>query len=225
MVAPVPEPPENAPIRRRVVLGGAAAIPLLLALGSPVPARAAVLPLPPVDDALDGLAAFLVPGRDAFSVRQGRTSSTDGGVAAGAGPALRYGYDQAIPYPIVGRPFDLNLPGAAAVAAILNLVAIEVDPMAAFGPFAASFANLSFAGKVEVFRRLEEPGLADGTPVRFILDTLPTLAAFLAYSEAGVFDRVTNRLTAVPVGWRISAYQGVGEGWSEFRGYYRGIDR
>ncbi|GHG50860.1 MULTISPECIES: hypothetical protein [Amycolatopsis] len=212
----------NPPITRRAVLGAAAVIPLLLAWD---PARAADLPLPPVDDALNGLAAFLVPGRDAFSVRQGRTSSTDGGVAAGAGPALRYVYDQAIPYPIVGRPFDLDLPGAAAVAAILNLVAIEVDPAAALGPFAASFANLSFAGKVEVFRRLEEPGLADGTPVRFILDTLPTLAAFVSYSEAGVFDRAANRLTAIPVGWRISAYQGVGDGWNEFRGYYRGIDR
>jgi hypothetical protein len=78
---------------------------------------------------------------------------------------------------------------------------------------------------VTVFRRLEEPGLADGTPVRFILATLPTLAAFLSYSEAGVFDRAAHRLTAIPVGWRISAYQGVGEGWNEFRGYYRGIDR
>ncbi|WIX89867.1 hypothetical protein [Amycolatopsis sp. DG1A-15b] len=214
--------PENRPIRRRVVLGGAVAIPVLLAGGT---ARAAALPLPPVDDALAGLVAFLVPGRDGFSVWQGRTSSTDGGVAAGAGPALRYVYDQAIPYPIVGRPFDLNLPGAAAVAAILNLVAIEVDPAAALGPFAASFANLSFAGKVEVFRRLEEPGLADGTPVRFILDTLPTLAAFVSYSEAAVFDRAANRLTTIPVGWRISAYQGIGEGWNEFRGYYRGIDR
>ncbi|MEV7094877.1 hypothetical protein AB0M80_18770 [Amycolatopsis sp. NPDC051045] len=225
MAPPVPEPREPWPIRRRAVLGGAAAIPVLLALGRPFPARAAVLPLPPVDDALNGLVAFLVPGRDRFSVRQGRTSSTDGGVAAGAGPALRYVYDQAIPYPIVGRPFDLNLPGAAAVAAILNLVAIEVDPAAAFGEFAASFANLSFPGKVEVFRRLEEPGLADGTPVRFILDTLPTLAAFVSYSEAPVFDRATNRLTAIPLGWELSAYQGIGEGWNEFRGYYRGIDR
>ncbi|OXM61423.1 hypothetical protein CF165_38805 [Amycolatopsis vastitatis] len=207
------------------MLGGAAAIPFLLAFGGTLPAEAAVLPLPPVDDAMAGLAAFLVPGRDPFSVRQGRTSGSDGGVAAGAGPALRYVYDQAIPYPIVGRPFDLNLPGAAAVAAILNLVAVEVDPGSALGPFAASFANLAFTGKVEVFRRLEEPGLADGTPVRFFLDTMPTLAAFVSYSDAGVFDRATNRLTAIPVGWEISAYQGIGEGWNEFRGYYRGIDR
>lgn len=207
------------------MLGAAAVMPFLLAWDTAEAVDAAVLPLPPVDDALNGLAAFLVPGRDAFSVRQGRTSASDGGVAAGAGPALRYVYDQAIPYPIVGRPFDLNLPGAPAVAAILNLVAIEVDPAAALGPFAASFANLAFDGKVEVFRRLEEPGLADGTPVRFILDTLPTLAAFISYSEAGVFDRASNRLTAIPVGWQISAYQGVGEGWNEFRGYYRGIDR
>ncbi|MEV7040628.1 hypothetical protein [Amycolatopsis sp. NPDC051061] len=213
---------EPFPIRRRALLGGAAAIPLLLAFGGGAGEAAG---LPPIDDAFDGLVAFLVPGGDPFSVRQGETSTSDGGVAAGAGPALQYVYDQAIPYPIVGRPFDLNLPGAAAVAAILNLVAVEVAPAAALGPFAAAFANLSFADKVEVFRRLAEPGLADGTPVRFILDTLPTLAAFIAYSEAAVFDRATNRLTAVPVGWRISAYQGIGEGWNEFRGYYRGIDR
>jgi hypothetical protein len=209
-------------IGRRALLGGAAAFPLLLAFGGGASEAAG---LPPISDAFDGLVAFLVPGRDRFSVHQGRTSASDGGVAAGAGPALQHVYDQAIPYPIVGRPFDLNLPGAAAVAAILNLVAVEVAPAAALGPFAAAFANLSFADKVEVFRRLEEPGLADGTPVRFILDTIPTLAAFTAYSEAAVFDRGTNRLTAVPVGWRISAYQGIGEGWNEFRGYYRGIDR
>ncbi len=216
----IPEQPFT--IRRRALLGGAAAIPLLLAFGGGAGEAAS---LPPIKDAFDGLVAFLVPGRDRFSVQQGRTSTSDGGVAAGAGPSLEYVYDQAIPYPLVGRPFDLNLPGAAAVAAILNLVAVEVAPVAALGPFASAFANLSFADKVEVFRRLEEPGLADGTPVRFILDTLPTLAAFIAYSEAPVFDRATNRLTAVPLGWQLSAYQGIGEGWNEFQGYYRGIDR
>jgi hypothetical protein len=215
-------PEEPGTIRRRAVLGGAAAIPLLLAFGGGAGEAAS---LPPIKDAFDGLVAFVVPGRDRFSVQQGRTSASDGGVAAGAGPALEYVYDQAIPYPLVGRPFDLNLPGAAAVAAILNLVAVEVAPGAALGPFAAAFANLSYPDKVEVFRRLEEPGLADGTPVRFILDTLPTLAAFIAYSEAPVFDRATNRLTAVPLGWQLSNYQGIGEGWNEFRGYYRGIDR
>ncbi|MFJ7216057.1 hypothetical protein [Amycolatopsis sp. NPDC098790] len=215
-------PGERFPIGRRAVLGGVAAVPLLLAFRA-APAEAASLP--PIKDAFDGLVAFLVPGRDRFSVHQGRASTSDGGVAAGAGPALEYVYDQAIPYPLVGRPFDLNLPGAAAVAAILNLVAAEVAPASVLGPFAAAFANLSFADKVEVFRRLEEPGLADGTPVRFILDTVPTLAAFIAYSEAPVFDRATNRLTAVPLGWQLSAYQGIGEGWPEFQGYYRGIDR
>ncbi|MFF1615827.1 hypothetical protein ACFVYA_49560, partial [Amycolatopsis sp. NPDC058278] len=135
--------PENRPIRRRVVLGGAVAIPVLLAGGT---ARAAALPLPPVDDALAGLVAFLVPGRDGFSVWQGRTSSTDGGVAAGAGPALRYVYDQAIPYPIVGRPFDLNLPGAGAGAAHRNRGAVVVVPAGPRGPGAAGVAHQSFAG-------------------------------------------------------------------------------
>jgi hypothetical protein len=218
-------PGDRWPVRRRTVLGGSAALLLAFGDGALAAARTGSASLPPVREAFDGLVAFLVPGRDRFSVHQGHTSPSGGGVAAGAGPALEYVYDQAIPYPLVGRPFDLDLPGAAAVAAILNLVAVQVSPATALGPFASSFAGLSFAGKAEVFRRLEEPGLADGTPVRFILDTAPTLAAFAVYSEAPVFDRAANRPTAVPLGWQLSRYQGIGDGWNEFRGYYRGIDR
>lgn len=226
MTRPDPVHENEWAIRRRALLSAAAAFPVLVTFGGGMsPASAAASQLPSIRDAFNGIVAFLVPGRDKFSVHQGRTSGSDGGVAAGAGPALEYVYDQTIPFPIVGRPFDLNLPGAAAVSTILNLVAMDVEPLSALGPFASSFANLSFARKAEVFRRLEAPGLADGTPVRFIINTIPTLAAFAVYSEAPVFDRATNRLKAVPLGWKLSNYHGVSDGWNEFQGYYRGIDR
>ncbi|SDD10571.1 hypothetical protein [Actinokineospora iranica] len=213
----------NSGISRRELLAGMAGVLAVAPFVGGASAEAVVLP--PIRDTFHGLSAFLVPGRDRFSAHQGRTSATPGGVEAGTAAPLERTYDQAIPFPLVGRPFDLDLPGAAAIAAILNLTAVAVDPLAAVGPFAAAFANLSFERKAEVFARLERPGLADGTPVRFLINTIPTLAAFIAYSEAPVFDRATGRLTAVPVGWQLSGYDGVGDGWAEFQGYYRGIDR
>ncbi|PWW59437.1 hypothetical protein [Actinokineospora spheciospongiae] len=211
-------------INRRTLLTGLGFAAAFTAVGVSLPTAEAVA-LPPIRDTFQGLLAFLVPGGDRFSRHQGVTSETTGGVDALAAPALEYTYDQAIPYPLVGRPFDLNLPGAAAVAAILNITASAVNPGSNFGPFAAAFANLKYAEKAEVLRRLERPGLADGTPVRFLINTIPTLAAFAVYSEAPVFDRTTHQLTRRPVGWDLSGYAGVSDGWAEFQGYYRGVDR
>jgi hypothetical protein len=215
-------------IGRRTLLIGTAAAAGLAALG------AAVLPAPSyasgpqpslIGDSFQGLLAFLVPGPDAFSQQQGQTSATPGGVDAGVGPYLEASYDHALAVPIIGQLFNLNLPGGAAVAAIIDVTAISVDPAAAAGPLDAPFARLTFAQKAQVFEQLEAPGLADGTLARFILDTLPTLTAFLAYSEAAVFDPNTRQLTGVPTGWTISGYQGVSDGWDEFNGYYGGVSQ
>ncbi|GGS54963.1 hypothetical protein [Actinokineospora fastidiosa] len=208
-------------VNRRQLLFGVTGLAVLAAVGVGVPAQAVAIP--PIRDTFQGLLVFLVPGRDRFSAHQGRTADGPSGAETGAAGPLQRTYDQAVPIPLVGRPFDLNLPGAAAVAAILNLTALDVDARAALGPFASAFANLSFEGKAEVFRRLERPGMADGTPARFLINTIPTLAAFAAYSEAPVFRR--GELVATPVGWRLSDYDGVSDGWPEFLGYYRGVDR
>ncbi|WP_156754917.1 hypothetical protein [Actinokineospora pegani] len=212
------------PITRRTLLTGLGVAGLLATTGVAAPTASAV-DLPAVREAFQGLLAFVVPGPDRYSQHQGVTLPTPGGVDIAAAEPLEYTYDQAIPFPVIGRPFDINLPGAAAIAAFLNITALDVDPRSAIGPFASSFANLTHARKAEVMRRLERPGLADGTPARFLINTIPTLAVFAVYSEAPVFDRATNQLTQRPVGWDLSDYDGVSDGWAEFQGYYRGVDR
>jgi hypothetical protein len=213
-------------IGRRTLLARAAATAVLAALGVAVTQGKsyAAGPQPSlVGDSFKGLLAFLVPGPDAFSEQQGQTSPSPGGVDAGTGPYLESIYDHALAVPVIGRLFNLDLPGGAAVAAIIDVTAIDVNPAAAVGPMNAPFARLTFAQKAQVFQQLEAPGLADGTLARFIIDTLPTLTAFMAYSEAAVFDPNTRQLTGVPTGWKISGYQGVSDGWDEFKGYYGGV--
>jgi hypothetical protein len=221
----VPEPQAGPPDRltRRALLAGLGVAGLVATIGVSAP-EAQAAQLPPIRDAFQGLLAYLVPGADRYSKQQGVTLASTSGPDTGAAAPLERVYDQAVPYPLVGRPFNLNLPGAAAVAAILNIVALNVDARAAIGPFASSFANLKHAQKTEVLRRLEEPGLADGTPVRFVINTIPTLAAFQIYSEAPVFDRATKVLAARPAGWELSQYDGVNDGWDEFLGFYRDVD-
>ncbi len=67
----------------------------------------AAAPAPPADpgaalhvlsqDTYRGLAAWVVPGKDPYSVAQGETSPTPGGVEAGAGEFLLYGLDRYVP--------------------------------------------------------------------------------------------------------------------------------
>ena len=51
---------------------------------------------------------------------------------------------------------------------------------------------------------------------------LPGFAAFLSFSEVGVLNGNTRRLSARPPGWDIARYDGVAEGRKELRGYWRG---
>jgi len=162
-----------------------------------------------VEDTLNGLVAFIVPGPDAYSVAQGVSTTDAGGIDAGATPALIFGLNSL-------QEFQPTL--AASAAALLNGVAQAVKPNPSSSSFASPFANLSFAEKTAVFAVLEgDPSFA---PLRSLAGVLPAIVAFLAYSEVGVFDPRTRTLTGQPVGWTISGYDGVAEGRDELKGYF-----
>jgi len=138
---------------------------------------------------------------------------------------------------------DDPVPISLLFALMLNQLATMADPSSLSGPYPASpFANLSFDGKAEAFRILEEDvasvvALLDGNltePAReslsgllkFVAGALLEFAAFGSFSEFGVFDKATRALTGTPVGWSLSGYlaetgfQPV-EGWGDFKGYYQ----
>ena len=137
---------------------------------------------------------------------------------------------------------DEAVPLSLVVALILNFVATSVNPGAVSGPFpGAPFANLAYAEKIEVFRRMEEDNaelvraLDGGVPepmrgslsgqVEFMAGALIAAGGLYSYSEAGVFDRERGVATRRPVGWDLSGYalgrSTPADGWREFRGYYR----
>jgi hypothetical protein len=167
------------------------------------PARAASTDV--VYDTVNGLLAFIVPGSDEYSIAQGVSTIEPGGVDANVADIFIATLDQSTPF----------LPSfSATVAAILNDLALSVNP-SADGAFLSAFARLSFTEKVAVFQ------IMDGTDsLKVLAGILPAFAAFLSYSEAGVFDPQTRSLTRQPVGWAISAYQGVSNGRDEFLGYF-----
>ncbi len=163
-----------------------------------------------VHETLNGLIAFVVPGPDSYSVTQGLSTEEPGGMDANITDALIVTLDLA-------QPQSVPLPPLSATAAtVLNGVAQVVNPDPPDGPFSSPFANLSFQQKVTVFGYLEaDQALA---PLASLLEFA---CAFLAYSEAGVFDSRTRKLTGWPVGWTISGYQGVSRGHDEFKGYFQ----
>ena len=138
---------------------------------------------------------------------------------------------------------DEAVPLSLLVALMLNYAATSVSPAAISGPIlSAPFANLTYAEKVEVFRRLEEENgelvaLLDGDapePFRASLSgtiqllggTLTVFAALYSYCEAGVFDSERSTVASRPVGWELSRYMPgrtrPADGWNEFKGYYHG---
>jgi hypothetical protein len=194
----------------QITLASAAAAlahtPIFLRTGEWTPTvRAAAADL--LHDTYNGLLAFVVPGRDEYSVQQGVATDDPGGVEAGSVDALIATIDESTPY----------FPDfSAAIAAILNGVALGVNANAQ-GPFVSPFARLSNPEKAAVFQYL------DGTdPYKVLAGVLPAFVAFFVYSEAGRFDPVTRSLTGQPLGWTISNYQGVADGRDEFRGYLGG---
>jgi hypothetical protein len=165
-------------------------------------AHAAVADL--LHDTYNGLVAFVVPGRDEYSVQQGVATSDPGGVEAGSVDALIATIDESTPY----------FPDfSAAIAAILNSVALGINPNAT-GPFVSPFARLSSPEKAAVFQYMD-----GNDPYKVLAGVLPAFVAFFVYSEAGTFDPVTRTLTGQPLGWTISNYQGVADGRDEFHGY------
>ncbi|MBA4021663.1 MAG: hypothetical protein C0482_04810 [Gordonia sp.] len=179
--------------------------------------------LPPVRETVCGVLAFVVPGNDHYSRAQGMATGRAGGVTPGTADSLTRTLDRAVPFPVLGPAFGITLPGAAAIAALLNVIALSVEPNSVRGAFSAPFANLSHARKAQVFDVLDTHPLIPGLPIKFAVNAIPTLAAFAAYSETSAFDPRTRTLTGRPVGWELSRYDGVSDGWDEFRGYYRGV--
>lgn len=161
-----------------------------------------------VRDTMNGLVAFVVPGRDSYSVHQGISAVESGGIDANIVDHLIASIDMLPPPP---PPFPSV---SIMVATVLNNVAMAVNPTPS-GPFPSAFSCLSFNEKVGVFAAME----ADPS-MRNLARMLPAFVAFFCYSEAGVFDLETQTLTGQPVGWALSGYE-FEHGHDEFRGYYQ----
>lgn len=167
-----------------------------------------------VKDTINGLVAFVVPGPDAYSRAQGEWSTRPGGIDADATAFLIASLDGYLPFE------GDTIPLSAGVATLLNALAVTVNPLASAGVFLSPFARLRFSDKAEVFRRLEaldlgdaiapEPFTAASGNLRFIAGALLEFVAFGTYSER------------TPVGWRLSGYPGVADGWDDFKGYWGG---
>jgi hypothetical protein len=227
-------------------------------------------------DTLSAIVAFAVPGDDDQSRHQGVTLPEPGGIAAEAPELLAETLNTYLPVPeivafllealqteLAGVPLpdgltaltwldglleaDGTVPLAPVVAALANLLAVQVDPASVAGPFLTPFSRLSWDGKAEAWRRFEGelPDLFTvGAPgsrlplISDILDLLSTLggllrltagavleiAVFASYSEYAVFDPATRTLTGRPVGWELTEYPPSApvEGWDELIGYYQG---
>ena len=165
-----------------------------------------------VRDTLLGLLAFVVPGHDVYSVAQGVSMPEAGGPDAGVLDALISTLDLSQPFPEPIPPFS------ATVATVLNGFALAVNPNST-GSFISPFARLTFAEKATVFAFMEGDPSPEAEPLRVLGGLLPGLVAFLVYSEAGVYDPESGTVSATPLGWSLSGYAGVSNGWNEFKGY------
>jgi hypothetical protein len=152
-----------------------------------------------VEQTMNGLVAFIVPGRDPYSRAQGTKTKTPGGIEAGATTVLVRTLDRFLPGP---------LPLSATAATILNEFAAQVAPGSRRGAFASSFANLSVAQKARVFQAIESLQAESAGSIRFLVGNLPDLVAFVAYGR--------------PLGRRLTRYSGVADGRKELKGYWQG---
>ena len=159
-----------------------------------------------VEDTFNALLAFVLPGRDAYSVAQGVSDSDPGGAETGVVNVFISTVDASTPY----------VPAfSSTVATLLNQFAMLVNPAAASGPFVSPFARLSFAEKAAVFQ------IMDGIePLKLLGGLLPLFTAFFAFSEAGVYDPATRALSGPPLGWTLCRYSGVSDGRDECLGYF-----
>ncbi|MCW5602888.1 hypothetical protein [Nitrosomonas sp.] len=162
-----------------------------------------------LNDTLNGLLAFVVPGSDSYSIHQGIYTTDSGGVDAGVTGSFIFALDNFMPF---AGNFSVT------VSTILNNVASAINP-AVSGPFVSLFANLSFAEKAMVFALLESGQIE--TSLKPLAGTLLQFAGFLAYSEAGAVDPITGKLITTPLSWILTGYSGPTDGYAEFLGYYR----
>ncbi|HEV3230163.1 MAG TPA: twin-arginine translocation signal domain-containing protein [Solirubrobacteraceae bacterium] len=222
--------PTLQPLSRRAFLQRAslaaagaalAELPALLdAKGLLEAARAA--PSDVVTDTLLGLAAFILPGSDPYSMAQGESAPGPGAVDSGALQAFVISLDEFVPVSALGVA-NTSLRASGGVATLLNSYALQVNP-AASGPFSSPFANLSFKDKAAVFQRFESDQVASAQApeLKFVAGILPGFVAFVFCSEAGHYDPGTRQLTGTPVSWTIAGYSGPAEGHAELKGYYQG---
>jgi hypothetical protein len=153
-----------------------------------------------VQQTMNGLVAFIVPGRDRYSRAQGPTTKTPGGIEAGSTPVLLRTLDRFLPGP---------LPLSATAATILNEFAAQVTPVnRGYHPFLSAFANLSVARKAQVFQTVESLQAESAGSIRFLIGNLPDLVAFVAYGR--------------PLGRKLTKYAGVADGRKELKGYWQG---
>ena len=174
-------------------------------------------------DTFNGLMAFLAPGNDEYSKRQGQSTSRPGGVGANAVGTFIQDLDGFVPAFVFGG-VGTTVPASRGVASMLNGYATQINPVA-IGPFPSPFARLSFSEKARVFQRMESDLEGQSTELAFVAGILPGFATFVTFSEAGAFNPSTGRLTGRPVGWQLTNYEGPSDGWPEFRGYYQGRRR
>jgi hypothetical protein len=180
-----------------------------------------------IRDTFNGLVAFVVPGPDEYSVAQGESSPTPGGIAAGGPATVMALFDGYVPLASTG----LNLPASGAVALLLNETALLVNPGSAAGTFAAPFSNLAFAEKIEVMRRLEElteslaqaelAGISAGE-FRFVSGILIGAAGYFTMTEGNAAGPEPGTLVGEPVAWQLTKYDGLAEGRDDIVGYYQG---
>ncbi|MBO9531738.1 MAG: twin-arginine translocation signal domain-containing protein [Solirubrobacteraceae bacterium] len=210
-------PPPSGAINRRVFLAGASVVGGSLVLTGALPKEAEAAAV--VSDAFNGLAAFVAPGNDRFSERQGVSTALPGGVANGAAAIVQDTLDAAIP--VVLGESEVKLPGALAYALLLSNYAMQVSPLSLVGPFGNAFANLTWIQKREALIRLDAAPPLDNTQITYAGNALITLAALGSFSEGTAYDWRTKVLSGAPVGWQRSKYQGVSDGHADFIGYYQ----
>lgn len=178
-------------------------------------------------DTMAGIAAFVVPGDDAYSVTQGVSSPSPGAVAAGAPQLLALVLNQflrdptAITYLLEQFADELSsvdLPGggdvchaigsaidqegtvalAPLITGLLSFLAVTVHPASVAGPHTAPFANLTWQHKAEVWRRFEEDLPALVKPAPSLLEVpLVGIALELAETAGGVLEYAAGVLLPI----------------------------
>ena len=122
-----------------------------------------------VEETVNGLVAFVVPGRDRYSIAQGAKSAKAGGIEAGATAAVIQTLDRFLPS---------DPPLSSTTATILNQFATTVRAASRRGKCDSAFANLSFAEKAKVFQTIEGLTGPDVGSIRFCSATCPTSSRF-----------------------------------------------